>query len=276
MSPDLYFVLALLLKMAVAAGFVVAASLIAERSGPVIGALVATLPLSAGPGYAFLALDHDASYIAASALASHVVNGATCVYAIVYAMLAQRHSVMVALPCALLTWIGLAAIVQSVPWTATSGVLLNIGVLSVCQLLARRYTGGKMPAAFRRWYDIPLRAGLVACLVAALVTLSKTMGPTMTGIIPVFPIILSSLILILQPRIGGPAAASVIANSVAGLFGFGIATLFLHFAAEPLGKWLALALAFGITVAWNFALWLVWRSGWGARIALLFNRSAMF
>ncbi len=46
------------------------ASMVAERSGPLIGALVATLPVSAGPVYVFLALDHDAAFIAQSALAS--------------------------------------------------------------------------------------------------------------------------------------------------------------------------------------------------------------
>ena len=49
MSSDLTFLLMLVLRMAVTAGFVVSASFIAERSGPVIGALVATLPISAGP-----------------------------------------------------------------------------------------------------------------------------------------------------------------------------------------------------------------------------------
>ena len=65
MSPDLTFILMLVLRMAVAAAFVVTASFITERSGPVIGALVATLPISAGPSYVFLALDHDAAFIAA-------------------------------------------------------------------------------------------------------------------------------------------------------------------------------------------------------------------
>src|SRR5258705_503712 len=41
MSPDLAFILTLVLRMAVTAAFVVSASVITERSGPVIGALVA-------------------------------------------------------------------------------------------------------------------------------------------------------------------------------------------------------------------------------------------
>ena len=48
MSLDVYFLLVLAVRMAVAAAFVIAASMITERSGPAIGALVATLPISAG------------------------------------------------------------------------------------------------------------------------------------------------------------------------------------------------------------------------------------
>ena len=36
----------------------------------VIGALIATLPISAGPSYTFLALDHDAAFIAEGALSA--------------------------------------------------------------------------------------------------------------------------------------------------------------------------------------------------------------
>ena len=76
--------------MAVAAAFVVAASIITERSGPAIGALVATLPVSAGPAYVFLALDHDDAFIARSALASLPINAATIFMCLVYVHLAQR------------------------------------------------------------------------------------------------------------------------------------------------------------------------------------------
>ena len=47
MSPDLWFLLVLAIKMAVAAAFVVTASLIAERAGALIAAMVVTLPVGA-------------------------------------------------------------------------------------------------------------------------------------------------------------------------------------------------------------------------------------
>src|SRR5690606_12595343 len=75
MTATLPFWFSLAIKMAVTASFVVAASFIAQRSGPLIGAMVATLPISAGPVYVFLALDYDAAFIAQSAVASIVING---------------------------------------------------------------------------------------------------------------------------------------------------------------------------------------------------------
>jgi hypothetical protein len=53
----------------------------------------------------------------------------------------------------------------------------------------------------------------VATLVAAVVTLSGRVGPAVSGVIALFPVVFSSMMLILHPRIGGPAAAAVIANS---------------------------------------------------------------
>ena len=66
MSPNLMFWIALATKMAITALFVSVATIIAERLGAAVGALVATLPVSAGPVYVFLALDHDATFISAS------------------------------------------------------------------------------------------------------------------------------------------------------------------------------------------------------------------
>src|SRR6185369_11559658 len=77
MSPELAFLLSLALRMAVAAAFVVSASMITERSGPAIGALIATLPISGGPSYVFLAMDHGDAFIAQSALASVPMNAAS-------------------------------------------------------------------------------------------------------------------------------------------------------------------------------------------------------
>jgi hypothetical protein len=255
MSPDLAFILTLALRMAITAAFVVSASVITERSGPVIGALVATLPFSAGPSYVFLALDHDAAFIAESALASLPINAATLFLGLSYTVLAQRRSLLVSCGIAVVVWLVLAAIARTVHWSLAGGLLANAIAFAICVPLSQRFRHVRMPLVTRRWYDIPLRASLVATLVAIVVTLSGWVGPVVSGIIALFPVIFTSMMLILHPRIGGPATAAVVANGAFGLMGFGIAIAVLHVAALQFGSPIALSLALATCVSWNLALW---------------------
>ena len=81
--------------------------------------------------------------------------------------------------------------------------------------------------------------------------------------IALFPVVFTSMMLILHPRIGGPATAAVIANCGWGLLGFGVAIAVLHVAALRFGSASALSLALMTCVSWNLALW--WggrRTGW--------------
>src|SRR6476660_7818126 len=132
MSPDLAFILTLALRMVVTAAFVVSASIITERAGPVIGALVATLPISAGPSYVFHALDHDAAFIAEGALASLPINAATIFLALTYVVLAQRHGALLSCLTAVAVWIVLASIIRSLQWTLLSGLIVNAIAFAIC------------------------------------------------------------------------------------------------------------------------------------------------
>jgi hypothetical protein len=255
MSPDLAFILTLALRMAVTAAFVVSASVITERSGPVIGALVATLPISAGPSYVFLALDHDAAFIAEGALASLPINAATIFLGLTYVVLAQRQSAIVSCLSAVAVWIALASVIRTIHWSLAGGLIANAVAFAICVPLLRRFRNVKMPLITRRWYDIPLRASLVATLVATVVTLSGWVGPTVSGIIALFPVVFTSMMLILHPRIGGPATAAVLANSGWGLMGLGIAIAVLHVAALQFGSAVGLSLALMVCVGWNLGLW---------------------
>src|SRR5277367_4787047 len=139
MSPELIFLLTLVLRMAITAAFVVTASVITERSGPVIGALVATLPISAGPTYVFLALDHDAAFIAQGALTSLPINAATILFGLTYVLLAQRRSVLVSWSIAAALWLVLAAFVHAVQWSLAGGLIANAIAFAICVPLMERF-----------------------------------------------------------------------------------------------------------------------------------------
>jgi hypothetical protein len=259
MSPDLTFILMLALRMVITAAFVVSASIITERSGPVIGALIATLPISAGPSYVFLALDHDVAFIAQGALASLPINAVTICLSTTYVLLAQRHSVLVSCSAAVAVWLVLASIVLRVHWSLAEGLLANAIAYGICVPILERYRHvKKMPLIVRRWYDVPLRALLVAALVATVTALSGWVGPTVSGVLALFPIVFTSMMLILHPRIGGPPTAAVVANSGWGMVGFGLGITMLYVGALRFGSAAGLLLGLATSVIWNLALW--WNS----------------
>src|SRR5215475_10598556 len=259
MPPDLMFWIGVAIKMATTALFVSVATIVAEKLGATVGALIATLPVSAGPVYVFLALDHDAAFISGSALASLALNAATAIYVTVYVLLAQQHGVWISVPLALAVWFAAALILGPVHWTAWAALVLNLVIFILCFFVVERYGHVRMPPTKRTWYDFVIRAGMVALLVGVVVTLSFHIGPAGSGILAVFPVIYTSIMVILHSRVGGPATAAVLANAIRGLAGFGIALLTLHLTAVPVGSGGALLIALSVSVAWNVAVYVLQR-----------------
>lgn len=260
-SYDLVFWLSLALKLALTAGIVVSASVVVERAGPLIGALVVTLPVTVWPAYVFLSLDHDPGYVAASALSGLAVNAVSAVFMLVYLVLAQTRSLALSLAAAVACWIVLAWLVRAMPWSAEGAALLNLLAYAACLWASRRYREARVPRIPRQWYELPLRTALVCALMGAVLGLSYWAGPAATGMLAVYPISTTSTMLVLHARIGGRASAAVIANGLWGLLGIGLGLFALSQAILPLGAPVALALALAVPVAWNLSVWVARRRG---------------
>lgn len=261
MSPALYFALTLFVKMAITAAFVVAATVTAERVGPLIGGLVATLPIGAGPVYVFLALDHDAHFIAQSAVASLAINAVNVIFAMSYALLAQTRSRAVSMALAFFVWLVLVSGMLAIHWTFVGVMLVNFVVLSVCLWLARPLRHVRVAGFRPHWTDLALRAALVASLVGVVVTFSFQLGPGGSGILAVFPVVLLSIMFILHDRVGGQASAAVQANAVLGLVGFAFACTVLHFSADAFGSVVGLTLALITSIGWSLMVLVARRHG---------------
>src|SRR5262249_13622999 len=137
--------------------------------------------------------------------------------------------------------------------------LLNVGAVAVCLPLGDRFRHVQMPAIARRWYDMPVRAAMVATLVAVVITISSSVGPTLTGILAIFPIVLSSITRCFPRRLGGKATGATLASGFAGLAGFAIARAFFPLTAVPFGSPAAFCLWLLVSVAWNFSVVMVRR-----------------
>lgn len=254
------------------AGIVVSASYVVERAGPLIGALVVTLPVTVWPAYVFLSLDHDAAFLAASAASGLAVNAVSAVFMLVYLLFAQKRGLVASLVPAVACWFVLAGAVRSLEWSVLDAALLNLAAYSVCLKLGWRYRDVAVPRLPRQWYELPLRTALVCALMAVVLGGSHWAGPGATGMLAVYPISTTSTMLIMHTRIGGRASAAVISNGMWGMFGIGLGLLAMCLSIGPLGTPVALALALLVPVSWNMSVWYVRNRG--ARLRLLFARRA--
>jgi uncharacterized membrane protein (GlpM family) len=257
-SPELLFWFELALKMAMTAIVVVIVSVVVERSGAFIGALIAALPTAAAAAYVILAIEHPPSFIAASAIGSVATGAAVSIFALVYTLLAQRRGLIVSLGVALLVWFAVAVILRMIDWTPLGAVALNAVVFAVTIPLSWRYrASGPLKKFLRTPFDIPLRALAAAIVVAIVTTASYTIGSFASGMFALFPIIFCSSIVILHPRVGGKATASMVAHAQVAFIGLGLSFLVVHYLAEPFGSWWALAIGLPVSVAWSGVLWII-------------------
>jgi len=249
--------LPLLVRMVATGLVVVTATVVAERAGPMLGALLASLPVAAGPGYVFLAFEASPDFIAASALMSLLANAAIPPFLLVFTRLASRTNAWAALAGALAAWFGAVLLMRLFEWSTAGVVAANVVSYAACGALIRVPPVGNIVGAPRRWYELPLRAVLVGLVVGGSVSMANALGPAITGIGVVLPVAFSSLAVMLHLRLGGAVAAATIGRALTPMIGFAAAILVVRLGAVPVGVWPALGLALLTSLLWSAAL-LAW------------------
>ncbi len=264
---EISVLLPLLVKMGCAAMVVVLASLAVERVGPVIGALIATLPVAGGPAYIFLAMEHGPDFIATATIAGYPSLIGQALYQVAYIHIAPRHGTLVSLLASLSVWAMTVLSVRATGWGFAVLAPLTFAAFVVAHLwVRRRIAWGGGPPPHRRWFDLPVRAGAVMCVTGSVILAGRLAGPGVAGLMAMVPTVFTSLILILQPRIGGRNTAAVVGSGLIGMVGFTGGLTFLHLAAIPLGNVLARSGALGVCIAWNVSLLIA--QHWRARRAV--------
>ena len=253
------FLLGLLLKIVMTVGIVVAASVVVERSGPFVGSLIASLPTAGGAVMIILAIEHTPAFIAQTAVGSLISNAICAVFALTYAVLAQRRSLLFSLGGAFFIWFVGAALSRLVDWNLTSAALLNAVVYPLAIFAGRslRADGTVKARVALTARDLVWRASVVTLSVLVVTLASSSIGSFASGLFSFFPVAMASYFVILHPRIGGQAAASVAAHVQLPLIGLGLSLIAVHFLAEPIGVWWSYAIGLAIGMSWNGGLWLL-------------------
>ena len=255
----------LLLKAGLAVFVVVGATMAAERAGPFWGALITSLPVSMGPIYVVMAIDQSDAFITDSTLSSFAVHAAMPAFLAAGTIAATRLHHAFTVAAAIGAW-GLTAC--AVEWTVGSAIALNVAAFIAAYFAVRLWgrPGVAIPAP-SHWYDLPLRALLVASLAIAVSLSSAALGPKTAGILAVFPVVLFSATIVLLARLGRAATAATLTRAVIPLIGLGLTPLTAHLATPHYGSAIGLTLGFAATLAFSATLIL-----WHLRGTVLFRR----
>ncbi|MBT3787626.1 MAG: hypothetical protein HN725_07150 [Alphaproteobacteria bacterium] len=223
------------LKTLFTGGILLAASLAAERAGVLIAAIIVTLPLNAGPGFLFVALDTSPEFLARGGLASFSATFAVHTFTTVYAWASGRlKGFWLVWAAAVAAWLLISIPLLQFNLTLTSATIVVACGFGLSHLLRdRRFDQGSAPTHAARQVSIRfliVRALIGGSIVALTASAAKFLGPDLTGLGFAFPVMLTASAWMLYTAYGPTFSAATISNTRKGLvsyvsFCFSIAVL---------------------------------------------------
>jgi hypothetical protein len=209
------------------------ASLGARRWGPMAGGWIVSLPLTSGPVVFLLALDRGTDFATTAAHASLAGCIAVAAYCLMYSRLAHRGW-LVAMSLAATGWLAGAFVAEvSSSWLVPGTLALVVAATAA----ALRFFPTAIPSesnASAGWGDIFVRMAVGAMVVVTVTAIAPFVGPTVSGLLPMVPIV-GTILAVFAQRTGGPQDGIGVQRGIlAGLFG---------------------TAAFLAVVAWALTLW---------------------
>lgn len=238
----------LLAKLLLAPAFVVGASLVARRFGPLIGGLVGGLPVVAGPILLAFALQHGEAFAATAAVGTLLGLTSLTAFVVVYAFLAPRLRWWLCLPIGWLAFLGGTLALDGV--SLTSGAALAVTFAAFALALVVLPDPDVPPAQTTPpWWDLPARALSALAMVLALTAAAGSLGSHLSGLLAPFPIIASILAAFTHSHAGAASAQRILRGMVMGYFAFALFCFTVAVTVEDLGIAGSFLLATGAALA---------------------------
>jgi hypothetical protein len=242
-------VLLLAVKLLLAPGFVIGASVAARRFGPRIGGVIGGLPVVAGPILLVYALAHGRAFAANAAGGTLLGLVSLIAFVLVYGRLAGRVSWGASMLAGWLAFAVATAVFStlSLPLGAALGLVaaaLMIGLALLPRPGADTRLHGSPPA-----WDLPMRGMCALALVLALTAVSGWLGPQLSGLLAPFPIITTVLATFTHAQRGTGELLRLLRGLVGGFGAFALFCFTLALSLHRLDTAAAFALATALALA---------------------------
>lgn len=239
----------LALKLILVPSFLLFVSLAARRWGAQVGGLLAGLPVSAGPILFVLYLENGAAFTAQVAITGLSAVSAAIAFCLGYAHACQRRGWGFSLGAGILAWLLAAGVLSALPVRIDLSAAITLSSLWVAPFLfPRAVLPGRVGTGGAR-HELGLRMFAGAALTLAVSYSANALGPQLTGLLSVFPVIATVLACFSQ-RSQGAAYAQLLLRSMArGLQSLAVFCLSLALALPRMPGVLAFLLAAALSIS---------------------------
>lgn len=247
----------LLLKLLLVPALIALVTLAGRRWGPAVAGWLSAFPVVAGPILWFVAIEQGAAFAASAAVGTLSAVLAILAFGLSYAWAATRYPWPLSLPLAYVGYAG-AVVVLSL-WNATL-LVAGLAVLAGLWLAPRCYPA--LPASVKppakHANDMLLRMVLGALLVLLVTHFAASLGPALSGILAMFPVMGTVLVLFTHRSAGAAATIQLLRGMVLGFYSFSTFCAVLAWALSVTGTGMAFlwALAAAGVVQVLSRLWL--------------------
>ena len=207
------------LKLALVPALIGAVTLAGRRWGATVAGWLSAFPIVSGPILYFIALDQGAAFVARAAVGTLSAVLAILVFAIGYAWAATRFGWSICLAVAFAAYFAAVAALTLAPpavWIVAPAVY---GALWIAPRLFPTL-GHRAPVNSPRGNDIYLRMIAGAILVFLVTRFSAALGPQLSGMFAMFPVMASVLVAFSHRHSGAGFAVDLLRGMVLGFYAF--------------------------------------------------------
>ncbi len=229
----------LLLKLLVVPSLIALVTLAGRRWGPAVAGWLSAFPVVAGPILWFIALEQGAAFAAQAAVGTLSAVLAILAFGLGYAWAATRYPWPVSLP---LAYIGYAAAVAVLDLcNITSLVVAGPVVMAGLWFAPRLYPVLRLSstAQSKPANDMLLRMILGALLVLLVTHFAANLGPDLSGVFAMFPVMGTVLVLFTHRSSGAAATVQLLRGMVFGFYAFSMFCAVLAWALTATGVGMA-------------------------------------
>jgi hypothetical protein len=190
-----------------------------HRWGPAVSGWLAGLPVVSGPVLLFIAIEQGPSFASTAAIGtlSGVVGAVS--FAIIYAWVAVRFSWPLSLVCGLCAYFAVVALLYLSSPSTYLAALVTVGSLVLAPRLFPR-TASSAAIVVSTYAELSCRMLAGAVLVVLVTHFSSNLGPRLSGLFAVFPVVTSVLAVFSHRYSGYKCTVVLLRGLVFGLYAF--------------------------------------------------------